>query len=106
MPYAFTIDLPVKREFYEEITAEIGPETPKGLIAHLVFEIESGIRFVDVWESKADHDIFMEQRVQPARRRVFERQGMKPPDMPMQEQPLKCADVWTVAYAGRRQTVR
>ncbi|MFN2460545.1 MAG: hypothetical protein ABR591_07650 [Candidatus Velthaea sp.] len=98
MAYAFTADVPIDRALYEEIANEVGNETPKGMIAHLVFEIEGGLRFIDVWDTEADHDAFIEARVQPARRFIMERHGVMQPSQPLDTKELTCVHAWTVTY--------
>ena len=42
MTYAFIRDIPINESQYREVQAAIGDETPKGLIAHLVFARRQG----------------------------------------------------------------
>jgi len=37
----------------------LGPDRPPGLIAHLAWRIETGLRYRDVWQSKDDHCSFL-----------------------------------------------
>jgi hypothetical protein len=60
MTYAFTCDVPINAETYARIKQGPGPERPPGLIAHLAWRTESGLRYVDVWRSKDDHEAFAE----------------------------------------------
>ena len=61
MTYAFIQDVPADREMYAKIRAKLPTAAPAGLITHVVIEQESGLRYVDVWESKDKADRFMER---------------------------------------------
>jgi hypothetical protein len=66
MTYAFTQDLPIDAAFYRRISDGLGDEAPKGLISHIAYERpEGGLRYIDVWESEADLDRFVEERLHP-----------------------------------------
>ena len=66
MTYAFTQDVPIDAAFYDRIAKEIGTELPPGLVCHLVVERpEGGLRYIDVWETEADWDTFVEGRLHP-----------------------------------------
>jgi hypothetical protein len=66
MTYAFTQDVPINAEFYERIKAGLGDGLPQGLITHLAIERpEGGLRYIDVWESEADCERFVEERLHP-----------------------------------------
>jgi hypothetical protein len=66
MTYAFTQDVPIDRAFYERITAGLGDTPPDGLVVHLVTERdEGGLRYIDVWESQAHWDRFVDERLHP-----------------------------------------
>jgi hypothetical protein len=56
MTYAFTYDVPISAEIYARIKDGLGPEQPAGLIAHLAWRTDTGLRYVDVWRSKDDHE--------------------------------------------------
>lgn len=46
---------------------ELGPGLPDGLILHLATERpEGGLHYVDVWESEADCERFIDERLHPA----------------------------------------
>ena len=60
MTYAFTYDVPITTEIYARIKEGLGPERPPGLIAHLTLQIEDGLRYIDVWHSKDDFEVFAE----------------------------------------------
>lgn len=66
MTYAFTQDVPIDRAFYDRIAAGIGDVPPDGLVVHLAIERdEGGLRYVDVWESQAHWDRFVDERLHP-----------------------------------------
>ena len=45
MTYAFTYDVPINAETYARIKDGLGPERPPGLIAHLAWRTEGGLRY-------------------------------------------------------------
>jgi hypothetical protein len=64
--YAFTQDVPIDAAFYKRITDGLGDEPPAGLITHLAIERpEGGLRYIDVWETEADCERFMDTRLHP-----------------------------------------
>lgn len=66
MPYAFIQDVPIDAASYRRIKAGLGDTPPKGMISHLAIERpEGGLRYIDVWESEADWDRFVEERLHP-----------------------------------------
>ena len=66
MTYAFTQDVPIDAAFHDRIMDGLGDEAPAGLILHLATEgTEGGLHYVDVWESEADCDRFIEDRLHP-----------------------------------------
>jgi hypothetical protein len=75
MSYAYIQDVPINWAIYERIRAELGWETPPGLVAHVVVETAGGLRYIDVWHSKEDADRFFESRVHPAVDRVLAKAG-------------------------------
>jgi hypothetical protein len=85
MAFAFVQDLPADWETYEKIVAEVGVEAapPEGLIVHSAGPTSSGVRIIDVWESKEAHLRFAIERLAPARARVFGGEDVPPP--PAQE---------------------
>jgi len=44
MTYAFTYEVPITAEIYAQIKQGLGPQRPPGLIAHLAYRTESGLR--------------------------------------------------------------
>ncbi len=66
MTFAFTQDVPIDATFYKRIADGIGPDVPKGMITHLAIERpEGGLRYIDIWESEADCERFVEERLHP-----------------------------------------
>lgn len=66
MAVALLIELPgVTRDQYEQTLKSLGLDTtsepPPGQILHLAGPIESGWQVVDVWESRADFERFLDQ---------------------------------------------
>jgi hypothetical protein len=93
--YSFIQDLPIDAAFYERISDGVGEEIPKGLVLHLVMERpEGGLRYLDVWESEADLDRFIDDRVHPVvhelLREVF---GDEPPPEP-ERVPQSVIQIW------------
>ena len=62
MTYAFTYEVPITAEIYARIKEGIGPQRPPGLIAHLAYRTESGLRYVEVWQAKDDWEAFEHDR--------------------------------------------
>ena len=54
MTYAFTYEVPITAEIYARIKDGIGPQRPAGLIAHLAYRTQTGLRYVEVWQAKDD----------------------------------------------------
>jgi hypothetical protein len=94
MSYALQYDVPADEQMYRQVRAAIGEEPPKGLVAHVVVEIEGGLRHIGVWSSADDWQRFHDDRVEPAVHAVLRAAGFRemPPDPPVQD--LKLIDVW------------
>jgi hypothetical protein len=94
MTYAFTYDVPITTEIYARIKEGLGPQRPPGLIAHLTLQIENGLRYIDVWQSKDDFEIFAESRLHPVVHPILEGMlGFVPPEP--SHAMLDVVDVWT-----------
>jgi hypothetical protein len=94
MTYAFTYDVPITTEIYARIKEGLGPERPPGLIAHLTLQIENGLRYIDVWQSKDDFEVFAESRLHPVVHPILEGMlGFVPPEP--SHTMLDVVDVWT-----------
>jgi hypothetical protein len=97
MSYAFTYDVPITAEIYGRIKDGLGSDRPAGLIAHLAWRIESGLRYVDVWESKDDAEAFAEERLHPVVHPILQDMlGFVPPEP--EHQDLDVIDAWTSRY--------
>ena len=69
--YATCTDLPtVTEETVAAIEAEIGTDTPTGLVAHVAGPYPGGMRIIDVWETEADAQRFQTELLGPALNRV------------------------------------
>ncbi|MBK5288328.1 MAG: hypothetical protein JJE46_07665 [Acidimicrobiia bacterium] len=72
MTYAFIQDVPIDAVAYERIRTELGDERPEGMVTHLAIERpEGGLRYIDVWESEADWQRFVEERLHPVVHRML-----------------------------------
>jgi hypothetical protein len=98
MTYAFTYDVPITTEIYGRIMAGIGPQRPPGLIAHIAYRIETGLRYVDVWQAKDDYEAFQRDRVHPVVHPLLrEMLGFVPPEPP--QTMLDLVDAWTAEHS-------
>ena len=52
MTYAFYYDAPGNEQIYRLVSKAIGNERPEGLIAAVVTKTDSGLRHLDVWQSR------------------------------------------------------
>ena len=95
MSYAFFYDVPADERMYRQVKEAIGDEQPNGLVAHVVVQTESGLRHIDVWDTKEEWERYRDERVEPAVHKVLTAAGFTelPPDPPVQE--LLLIDVWT-----------
>jgi hypothetical protein len=94
MTFAFTYDVPITTEIYARIKEGLGPERPPGLIAHLTLQIENGLRYIDVWQSKHDFEAFAESRLHPVVQPILaDTLGFVPPEPT--HTVLDVVDVWT-----------
>ena len=99
MPYAFTYDVPINADIYARIKDGLGPDQPRGLISHLAWRTESGLRYVEVWRSKDDWADFAENRLHPVVHPLLQEMlGFVPPE-PAQTM-LDVIDAWTSRYPG------
>ena len=97
MTYAFTYEVPINAEIYARIKEGIGPERAPGLIAHLAYRTETGLRYVDVWETKDDFEAFERDRLHPVVHSMLQEMlGFVPPEPPRTI--LDLVDAWTAEY--------
>jgi hypothetical protein len=95
--YAFTYDVPITAEIYARIMTGIGPERPPGLIAHIAYRTDTGLRYLDVWQAKDDCDAFHQDRVHPVVHPLLQEMlGFVPPEPPRTV--LDLVDAWTAEY--------
>jgi hypothetical protein len=93
MTFAFTYEVPIGPDVYAEIKQGVGPHLPEGLISHVAYRTESGLRYVDVWRAKEDWNRFVDERLHPVVDKVLtEALGFRPPEPPMTV--LDVVDVW------------
>jgi hypothetical protein len=97
MTYAFTYEVPITAEIYARIKDGIGPQRPAGLIAHLAHTTESGLRYIEVWQSKDDWAAFEHDRVHPVVHSLLQDMlGFVPPEPPRTV--LDLVDAWTTEH--------
>lgn len=94
MSFAFTYTVPIDEGFYRKIQHGLGTDLPTGLITHLAIKLpEGGLRYVDVWESEADFELFAKDRLHPVVRPLLETMlGELPPEP--EHVPLSVIHVW------------
>jgi hypothetical protein len=97
MTYAFTYDVPITPAIYARIKDGIGPQLPPGLIAHLAYRTETGLRYLDVWQAKDDWEAFEAGRLHPVVHPLLQDMlGFVPPEPP--KTTLDMVDAWTAEY--------
>ena len=95
MAYALILDVSGPREVHETIMRSVRPQgVPKGLIVHIAAETDKGMRIIDVWESEADFDRFMKERLGPARDKALAEQRTSLGEHPPREEELKIVEIW------------
>lgn len=96
MTFSFTQDVPIDAAFYSRITDGLGDAPPEGLVVHLAVERpEGGLRYIDVWESEAHWDRFVDERLHPVVRGLLsEVFGNDLPTEPDQT-PIAVIHAWT-----------
>ena len=76
--YVYTHDVPINFETYEKIIAALGPVPLAGSLLHLcVRRPEGGLRYIEIWDSKASCDRAFDERIHKAVDQAFG--GMRPP---------------------------
>jgi hypothetical protein len=101
MTYAWTQDLPITLDIYNEIMADLGDQPPDGLIVHVAQVLESGkMRYLDVWESEAACERFTEERLHPVVGRALSRHQVRVAGEPPR-QPVQVAHVWGAIEAAQ-----
>jgi hypothetical protein len=98
MTYAFTYDVPINTDIYARIKAGIGPEPAPGMIAHIAYRTDTGLRYLDVWQTKDDWEAFEHDRLHPVVRPLLQEMlGFVPPE-PARTM-LDIVDAWTCEHA-------
>jgi hypothetical protein len=66
------------REIAEAVSSDmdVRENPPAGLIAHVLTDIPTGIRAVDIWESEADFQTFAKERLMPSAQKVSQERGI------------------------------
>jgi hypothetical protein len=75
MPYAFMRKAPFDADTHRSVREHIGPETPVGLVLHLVFRRDGDLEFLDVWETEEDWARFQSERLGPAVQATLRERG-------------------------------
>ena len=94
--YAYCREMPgVTEEMATRVDTEVGGAPVNGLIAHVSGPTQNGWRIIDVWESEADYQRFLVERLRPALQVVG--QDVSPPS-----QPFDALSVTSVDSLARR----
>ncbi len=94
MPYAFIQDVPVNEAIYRQIRERLGTHDPKGLLAHVAMKSEGGLRYVDVWDTKADWERFRDERVDPTVSEVLAGFGIPVDHSQVRFEEIEVIDTW------------
>ncbi len=94
MPYAFVQDVPADEHIYAQVRAKLGTEAPQGLVAHIVMKRPEGLRYVDVWETRADWERFRDEQVDPAVRQVLGSLGIPFDRSQVKFEEVEAIDTW------------
>ena len=89
MVVLMTMDVPLTREDVEAVSAALGPDPAKGLIAHVMTKTPDGVHVTDIWESQADFQKFSDEQLMPAMQQVLSERGISldgPPPEPTFEE--------------------
>jgi hypothetical protein len=98
MTYAFSYEVPITPDIYARIRDGIGPQRPPGLIAHLAYRTEAGLRYIEVWQAKDDWEAFVHDRLHPVVHPLLQDMlGFVPPEPP--KTVLDVVDAWTAEHA-------
>jgi hypothetical protein len=94
MPYAFIQDVPADEEIYGDVRAQLGDVPPKGLVAHVAIKRERGLRYVDVWETRADWQRFREECLEPAVGKALASRGIPHDHSLVTFEDIEVIDTW------------
>jgi hypothetical protein len=99
LSYAFTYEIPITPDIYRRVREGVGDDRPKGLITHLAYRTDNGLRYLDVWHSKEDFDAFQADRLRPVVTSVMtDALGFVPPDPEFTM--IDLVDVWSAEHRG------
>jgi len=102
MAYSFQQDVPITMDVYRRILDGLGPAPAEGLIVHLAMQLDHGLRYIDVWESRELHERFVEDRLHAVVGDVLRDSGFKQMPPEPETVPLDVRDVWVPALASGR----
>ncbi len=91
--YAFYYDAPGTPHVYRLVTERIGTARPEGLVDQVVTRTETGLRHLNVWESREQWERFRDSTVRPAVSAVLSQLGIEPSAEPPTEHLLDLVDV-------------
>jgi hypothetical protein len=94
MSYAFVQDVPANEAVYRQIRDRLGDETPQGLVAHVVIKRDAGLRYVDVWDTRADWERYRDEHVDPAVREVLAGLGIPHDPSQVDHQQVEVIEAW------------
>jgi hypothetical protein len=97
--YAFIQDVPANEAIYGQIRAKLGDVAPAGLVVHLVLKRETGLRYVDVWDSEADWQRFRDETLEPAVGEVLAGYGIPHDHTMVSFEDIEVIDTWIGAAA-------
>ncbi|MFW0784751.1 hypothetical protein AAFP35_09530 [Gordonia sp. CPCC 206044] len=94
--FAWTQNVPITAEIYDEISTRMGDSPMPGLVVHLAIENpDKTLTYLDVWESEERCAEAVDRVVHPAVRPVLAAHGIHPPGEP----PRHPATVLDVRFA-------
>jgi hypothetical protein len=62
---------------YRAVSLILGPQTPSGLILETAGDSDAGLHVISIWNTKQEHDEFLQTRLMPA----FEAAALRPGQM-------------------------
>jgi hypothetical protein len=63
VPYAIVRDTPASWEHYRGLLRELGKSVPKGLLIQVAGPTAEGVREIEIWCSRPDHERYEQQRL-------------------------------------------
>lgn len=76
--YAFIQDVPIDEDVYRRISEKVGAQPLDGQLLHLVVRLpEGGLRYIDVWESRAACARAVDLFIHPAVHSILEELGIR-----------------------------